>query len=82
MRAYLIAIGVTILSWSAFALDGTNLRGQDYADFSALSIRAQNHLWRRGPLPSLYMGETGYSGAAWALLAQAYFAEHCQRSVL
>jgi len=37
MRAYLLSIGLTLFSWSAFAVDGTNLQGHDYADFNAPS---------------------------------------------
>jgi PAN domain len=37
MRAYLLSIGLTLFSWSAFAVDGTNLPGHDYADFNAPS---------------------------------------------
>lgn len=37
MRANLVAILLTIFSWSAFAVDGTNLPGHDYANFDAPS---------------------------------------------
>jgi len=37
MRAYLLSIILTIFSWPAFAVDGTNLPGSDYANFEAPS---------------------------------------------
>ena len=37
MHAYLLSVGLTLFSWSAFAVDGTNLPGHDYADFNAPS---------------------------------------------
>ena len=37
MRVNLVAILLTMFSWSAFAVDGTNLPGHDYANFNAPS---------------------------------------------
>jgi PAN domain len=37
MRVYLVAIVLTMSPWSAFAVDGTDLPGHDYADFAAPS---------------------------------------------
>ncbi len=37
MRAHFIAIALTVASWPALAVDGTNLPGRDYANFDAPS---------------------------------------------
>jgi hypothetical protein len=37
MLIRMVAIVLTLLSWSAFAVDGTNLPGHDYANFDAPS---------------------------------------------
>jgi hypothetical protein len=69
MRVYLVAIVLTMSPWSAFAVDGTDLPGHDYADFAAPSAfvcrttcggesRCQAYTWVKP-------GIQGRSGHCW-----------------
>lgn len=69
MRAVIAAIALTMFSWSAYAVDGTNLPGRDYANFEAPSAfvcrntcggesRCQAYTWVKP-------GIQGRSGRCW-----------------
>lgn len=69
MRVKLVAILVTMFSWPAFAVDGFNLPGHDYANFDAPSVfvcmttcggesRCQTYTWVKP-------GIQGPSGHCW-----------------
>ena len=45
-------------------------------------VCVQDYLWRRIPLPSLYMGQAWIPGTERGMLAQRQLAQHCQRRVL
>jgi hypothetical protein len=69
MRTTIVALALNLLCWSAFAVDGTNLPGHDYANFDAPSAfvcrttcggesRCQAYTWVKP-------GIQGSSGRCW-----------------